>query len=125
MGLLSSIELPHWLMIAGAVLIAMGFWVLHLPGTRKLRLILIHRLYHAQRCRRCQGGSILQATRATDDPRRRAVAAPVRVFENANNLPMLLPASHSIFVPAWEPHISIYAVSELALNSPHRAGGTF
>ena len=25
MGLLSSIELPHWLMIAGAILIAMGF----------------------------------------------------------------------------------------------------
>jgi hypothetical protein len=25
MGLLSSIELPHWLMIAGAVLLAMGF----------------------------------------------------------------------------------------------------
>jgi hypothetical protein len=24
MGLLSSIELPHWLMIAGAILIAMG-----------------------------------------------------------------------------------------------------
>ena len=24
MGLLSSIELPHWLMIAGAVLVAMG-----------------------------------------------------------------------------------------------------
>jgi len=25
MGLLSSIELPHWLMIAGAILIAIGF----------------------------------------------------------------------------------------------------
>ena len=25
MGLLSSIELPHWLMIGGAILIAMGF----------------------------------------------------------------------------------------------------
>jgi hypothetical protein len=32
MGLLSSIELPHWLMIAGAVLIAMG--VLGLAFTR-------------------------------------------------------------------------------------------
>jgi hypothetical protein len=51
MGLLSSIGLPHWLMIAAAVLIAMRLWALHLPGTRKLRLILIHRLCHAQRCR--------------------------------------------------------------------------
>jgi hypothetical protein len=25
MGLLSSMELPHWLMMAGAILIAMGF----------------------------------------------------------------------------------------------------
>jgi hypothetical protein len=25
MGLLSSIELPHWLMIGGAILMAMGF----------------------------------------------------------------------------------------------------
>ena len=25
MGLLSSMELPHWLMIAGAILIAVGF----------------------------------------------------------------------------------------------------
>ena len=73
MGLLSSIELPHWLMIAGAVLIAVGFWVLHLPGTRKLRLILIHRLYHAQRCRRSQGlsprrtGHVLFAMRVQGD----------------------------------------------------------
>jgi LPXTG-motif cell wall-anchored protein len=33
MGLLSSIELPHWLMIVGAVLIAIGF--LGLAFTRK------------------------------------------------------------------------------------------
>jgi hypothetical protein len=32
MGLLSSIELPHWLMIGGASLIAMGPWVSHFPG---------------------------------------------------------------------------------------------
>jgi hypothetical protein len=47
MGLLSSIGLPQWLMIAGAVL-AMGIRVLHLPGTMKLRLVVIHRLYHAR-----------------------------------------------------------------------------
>jgi hypothetical protein len=28
MGLLSSIELPHWLMIGGAILTTMGFLVL-------------------------------------------------------------------------------------------------
>jgi hypothetical protein len=36
-GLLSSIELPHWLMIGGAILIAIGFLGLALLGTRKPR----------------------------------------------------------------------------------------
>jgi hypothetical protein len=39
-------------------------WVLHSPGTRKLRLIL----NHAQRCFRCQGCLILPATRMTSKP---------------------------------------------------------
>jgi hypothetical protein len=68
MGLLSSIELPHWLMIGGASLIATGSRVSHFPGTGKSRLILNHRLNHAQRCRRCQGCLILLVTRTTDDP---------------------------------------------------------
>jgi hypothetical protein len=38
------------------------------------------------------------------------------VFRSDYNLPMLLPPSNSIFVPAWEPHISIYAHSKLALD---------
>ena len=82
MGLLSSIELPLWLMIGEAILIALGFVGLAFTGTRKLRLILIPRLYHPQRCRRCQGCSILQARRATDDPRHRAVA-PGALFPGA------------------------------------------
>jgi hypothetical protein len=71
---------------------------LHLPETRKLRLILIHRLYHAQRCRRCQGCSILQARRATDDPRRRAVA-PGALFPGAAPHPASL-------IDALSPHDS-------------------
>jgi hypothetical protein len=73
MGLLSSIGLPQWLMIAAAVLIAMGIRVLHLPGARKLRLVVIHRLYHARRCRRSQGlsprrtGHVLFAMRVQGD----------------------------------------------------------
>jgi hypothetical protein len=69
MDVLSSIELPHWLMIGGVILVTTGFpWVLHSPATTRLRLILTqNRLHHAQRRRRCQGGSILQATRETND----------------------------------------------------------
>jgi hypothetical protein len=48
MGLLSSIELPHWLMIGGAILIAMGV-LSRLAFTRNnLRLTLIHLLYPAK-----------------------------------------------------------------------------
>ena len=73
MGMLSSIELPHWLMIGGAILIAMGSLGLAFSRNKEIALILNHHLNHAQRCRRCQGCLILQATRAADDPCRRAV----------------------------------------------------
>jgi hypothetical protein len=53
------------------------------------------------------------------------VSPPVRVFEKRYNLPMLLPPSNSIFVPASEPHISIYALSDLALDFTSPGWGTF
>ena len=36
MGLLSSIELPHWLMIGGTILIAMGFLGLALTRSKEV-----------------------------------------------------------------------------------------
>jgi hypothetical protein len=36
MGVLSSIELPHWLMIGGAILIAMGFLGLAFTRNKKV-----------------------------------------------------------------------------------------
>jgi hypothetical protein len=36
MGLLSSIELPHWLMIGGAILIAIGFLGLALTRNKEV-----------------------------------------------------------------------------------------
>ena len=70
MGMLSSIELPHWLMIGGAGLIAMGSLG---PAFSRNKEIAPnpnhhHRLHHAQRCRRCQGCLILLVTRTMDDP---------------------------------------------------------
>jgi hypothetical protein len=63
----------------------------------------------------------LTLDRATP-PRRRAAGA---CFRKRYNLPMLLPPSNSVFVPASEPHISICAISELALNFTSPGWGTF
>jgi hypothetical protein len=65
-------------------------------------------------------GSILIALGPSGKVRRLMVAQPAR-----DNLPMLLPASHSIFASAAEPHILIYAVSELVLKFISPGWGTF
>jgi hypothetical protein len=41
--MLSAMEYPHWLMVAGAVLVVLGFIGLHLAKTSTLSAIMSHR----------------------------------------------------------------------------------